>query len=370
LQNHYPKNSSTPVFSSGISFGTGRVKNLIWFESRFFLFQKTIFAAFFNSKQVMIKILANDGIHPDGRLLLEEADYIVDDDKIAQDDLPERIAEYDVLIVRSATKVTKAVIDGGKKLKVIARGGVGLDNIDLEYAQAKGIQVYNTPMASSRAVAELAFGHIFTLARMFQRSNRELASGGDFKKLKKAFETGFQIKGKTLGIVGFGRIGQELAKIALGIGMSVRAHDPFVNDAEIQILLNDYSDIKLGVKVRTEPLDKVIRESDFISFHIPGINKPLITAEELAKMKTGVFLINTARGGVIEEEALLAALDSGKVAGAGLDVFENEPTPREQLLRHPLVSCTPHIGASTVEAQSYIGMELADKILAFFGDDK
>ena len=318
----------------------------------------------------MIKILANDGIHPDGRLLLEEADYIVDDDKIAQEDLPERIAEYDVLIVRSATKVTKAVIDGGKKLKVIARGGVGLDNIDLEYAQAKGIQVYNTPMASSRAVAELAFGHIFTLARMFQRSNRELATGGDFKKLKKAFETGFQIKGKTLGIVGFGRIGQELAKIALGIGMSVRAHDPFVNDAEIPILLNDYSDIKLGVKVRTEPLDKVIRESDFISFHIPGINKPLITADELAKMKTGVFLINTARGGVIEEEALLAALDSGKVAGAGLDVFENEPTPREQLLRHPLVSCTPHIGASTVEAQSYIGMELADKILAFFGDDK
>lgn len=318
----------------------------------------------------MVKILANDGIHPDGRLLLEEANYIVDEDKIPQDELAERIAEYDVLIVRSATKVNKAVIDGGKNLKIIARGGVGLDNIDLEYAQSKGIQVFNTPMASSRAVAELATGHMFALSRMLNRSNRELPSGGDFKKLKKAYETGFQIKGKTLGIVGFGRIGQELAKIALGIGMSVRAHDPYVNDAEIGIQLNDFEDLKLCVKIRTESLDKVLRESDFISFHIPGSGKAAITAAELAKMKNGVFLINTARGGVIDEEALLAALDSGKVAGVGLDVYENEPTPREALLKHPNVSCTPHIGASTVEAQSYIGMELADKIIAFFGDDK
>lgn len=318
----------------------------------------------------MVKILANDGIHPDGRLLLEEADYIVEEDKIPQEVLAERIADYDVLIVRSATKVTKAVIDGGKNLKIIARGGVGLDNIDLEYAQQKGIQVFNTPMASSRAVAELAIAHLFSLSRMLQRSNRELATGGDFKKLKKAYETGFQIKGKTIGIVGFGRIGQEVAKIALGLGMSVRAHDPFVQDAEVGIQLNDFEDLKLCVKISTESLDKILRESDFISFHIPGSGKAAITAVELAKMKNGVFLINTARGGVIDEEDLLAALDSGKVAGVGLDVFENEPTPREALLKHPNVSCTPHIGASTVEAQSYIGMELADKILAFFGDDK
>ena len=318
----------------------------------------------------MVKILANDGIHPDGRLLLEEADYIVDEDKIPQEELAERIADYDVLIVRSATKVTKAVIDGGKNLKVIARGGVGLDNIDLEYAQSKGIQVFNTPMASSRAVAELAAAHMFAMSRMLNRSNRELPAGGDFKKLKKAYETGFQIKGKTLGIVGFGRIGQELAKIALGIGMSVRAHDPFVQEAEIGIQLNDFEDLKFCVRIRTESLDKILRESDFISFHIPGSGKAAITADELAKMKNGVFLINTARGGVIDEEALLAALDSGKVAGVGLDVYENEPTPKEALLKHPNVSCTPHIGASTVEAQSYIGMELADKILAFFGDDK
>ena len=318
----------------------------------------------------MIKILANDGIHPDGRLLLEEADYLVEEDKIPQEELIDRIGEYDVLIVRSATKVTKAVIEAGKNLKVIARGGVGLDNIDLEYAQSKGIEVYNTPMASSRAVAELAMAHLFSLARMLQRSNRELASGGDFKKLKKAYETGFQIKGKTLGIVGFGRIGQEVAKIALGIGMHVRAHDPFVQEAEIGIQLHAFDDLRLGVKIRTEPLDRVLRESDFITFHIPGSGKASITADELAKMKKGVFLINTARGGVIDEEALLSALDSGKVAGVGLDVFENEPSPREALLRHPNVSCSPHIGASTVEAQSYIGMALADKILAFFGDDK
>lgn len=316
----------------------------------------------------MVKILANDGIHPDGKLLLEEASYIVNEEKIPQDQLVERIGEYDVLIVRSATKVTREVIEAGKNLKIIARGGVGLDNIDLEYAQSKGIEVYNTPMASSRAVAELALGHLFGLTRMLQRSNRELATGGDFKKLKKAYETGFQLRGKTLGIIGFGRIGQEVAKMALGLGMSVRAHDPFVQEAEVGIQLNNFEDLKINVRVRTESFERVIRESDFITLHLPGGGHPIITTAELAKMKDGVFLINTARGGLIEEEALLAALDSGKVGGAGLDVFENEPSPREALLKHPLVSCSPHIGASTLEAQSYIGMELADKIIAFFGD--
>lgn len=318
----------------------------------------------------MVKILANDGIHPDGRLLLEEASYLVNEEKVPQDQLVNHIGEYDVLIVRSATKVTREVIEAGKNLKIIARGGVGLDNIDLEYAQSKGIEVYNTPMASSRAVAELTLGHLFSLARMLQRSNRELASGGDFKKLKKAYETGFQMRGKTMGIIGFGRIGQEVAKMALGLGMSVRAHDPFVQEAEVGIQLNNYEDLKLNVRVRTEPFERVIRESDFITLHLPGGGQPIVTAAELAKMKDGVILINTARGGLIDETALLAALESGKVGGAGLDVFENEPTPREALLKHPLVSCSPHIGASTQEAQAYIGMELADKIIAYFGDDK
>lgn len=318
----------------------------------------------------MVKILANDGIHPDGKLLLEEANYQVITDKIPQDELADRIGEFDVLIVRSATKVTRAIIDAGKNLKVIARGGVGLDNIDVEHAKSKGIPVYNTPKASSRAVAELTFGHLFSLARMLQRSNRELSTGGDFKKLKKAYETGFQLRGKTLGILGFGRIGQEVAQMALGLGMDVRAHDPFVAEAEIDIHLSRYPDMNLGVRIRTEPFEQVINESDFITLHLPGGGGPIITAAEIEKMRTGVILLNTARGGVIEEEALLQALNSGKVGGAGLDVFENEPTPREALLKHPRVSCSPHIGASTMEAQSYIGMELADKIIAFFGDDK
>ncbi len=318
----------------------------------------------------MVKILVNDGIHPDGQLLLEEASYQVDTDKIAQEQLASRIGEYDVLIVRSATKVTKEVIDAGKNLKIIARGGVGLDNIDVEHAQSKGIQVFNTPMASSRAVAELAFAHLFAMSRMLHRSNLEMATGGDFKKLKKNYESGVQVKGKTIGIVGFGRIGQEVAKMALGMGMKVLAHDPYVQEAEVTIQLASYPDLKWCVKVQTESMDKVLRESDYLTFHIPGSGKPSVSAVELGKMKDGVFLINAARGGVIDESALLDALNSGKVAGAGLDVFENEPSPREDLLKHPSVSCTPHIGASTVEAQSYIGMELADKIIAFFGDDK
>lgn len=318
----------------------------------------------------MVKILANDGIHPDGRLLLEEANYIVDEDKIPQEALVDRIGEYDVLIVRSATKVTRTVIDAGKNLKVIARGGVGLDNIDVEYAQSKGILVFNTPNASSRAVAELSFGHIFALSRMIHLSNRELAAGGDFKKLKKNFETGAQLRGRTLGIVVFGRIGQEVAKIGLGIGMQVRAHDPFVHEAEVGLQFHSFPDLKINVTIRTESLDKILRESDYITLHLPGTGSAVIGPAEIAKMRNGVFLINTARGGVIDENALLEALESGQVGGAGLDVYENEPTPKEALLRHPRVSCTPHIGASTIEAQSFIGMELADKILAFFGDDK
>lgn len=318
----------------------------------------------------MIKILVNDGIHPDGRLLLEEAEYEVSEDKIPQDQLADHIHEYDVLIVRSATKVTKAIIDAGVNLKVIARGGVGLDNIDVEHAEAKGIMVFNTPAASSRAVAELAISHIFALSRRLHVSNRDLATG-DFKKLKKSYESGSQVFGKKLGIIGFGRIGQELARIGLGLGMKVIAHDPFVNDAEIKLLLSDHSDIKLGVKISTVGMDELLKTADIISVHIPfSGGKAVLGADEIARMKDGVLLINTARGGTIDEDALLAALATGKIGGVGLDVFENEPSPRAALLSHPKISVSPHIGASTQEAQGYIGMELADKILSFFGDDK
>ncbi len=318
----------------------------------------------------MIKILANDGIHPDGKLLLEEADYLVETDKIAQEDLPKHIGEYDVLIVRSATKVTKEVLDAAKKLKIIGRGGVGLDNIDVEYAKSKGVEVFNTPKASSRAVAELAMAHFFTMTRFLHRSNNELPNGGDFKKLKKAYEKGVQMRGKKMGIIGFGRIGQEVGKMALALGLDVIAHDPFVQDAELDIKINQFPDVRLVVRIETTSLDKLLAESDFITLHLPGIGKPVITEKEIAKMKNGVFLVNTARGGSIDENALLEALNNGKVAGVGLDVFENEPSPRADLLRHPNVSASPHIGANTMEAQSYIGMELADKILNFFGADK
>jgi D-3-phosphoglycerate dehydrogenase len=318
----------------------------------------------------MIKILANDGIHSDGKLLLEEASYQVITDKVSQDDLIDKIGEYDVLIVRSATKVNRAVIDAAKKLKVIARGGVGLDNIDVEYAKSKGIEVYNTPKASSRAVAEMALAHLLALARMLHLSNREMGEGGDFKKLKKAYAAGFQLHGKTLGIIGFGRIGQEVAKMALGLGMEVLAHDPMVPEKEIGIQLYRYNDLQLNVRLQTVPFDRVIQNADFITFHLPGAGKHIISAKEISQMKNGVILINTARGGVIDETALLEALESGKVGGAGLDVFEDEPTPKKALLKHQKVSCSPHIGGSTLEAQSYIGMELADKIIAYFGDDK
>ncbi len=319
----------------------------------------------------MIKILANDGIHPDGKTLLEEANYQVDTDKVAQADLMEVLPSYDVIIVRSETKVRKDLIDACPNLKVIARGGVGIDNIDADYAREKGIQVYNTPAASSQAVAELVFSHMFNLARFVNRSNRELvAEGANFNALKKAYSKGIQLRGKTLGIVGFGRIGQEVARIGLGMGMVILASDPVVDEVEIAINLYKSDEMRLSVSLETTDFETVLTKSDFLTFHVPGIGRALLGEAELARMKKGSYVINTARGGIIEEQALLAALNSGHIAGAGLDVFDNEPTPMAELLHHPNVSVTPHIGASTLEAQANIGLELADKILAFFGDDK
>ncbi|RMG81773.1 MAG: 3-phosphoglycerate dehydrogenase [Bacteroidetes bacterium] len=318
----------------------------------------------------MIRILVNDGIHPDGKLLLEDAGFEVVTDKIAQEDLPRELPKFDAIIVRSATKVRKDLIDQCPNLKVIARGGVGLDNIDVEYAQSKGITVMNTPAASSQSVAELAFAHMFTLARFLHQSNRDMPQKGDtdFKNLKKAYSKGMQLRGKTLGIVGFGRIGQETARIGLGLGMTVMPVDLVINRAEIGINVYKSSDVSMKVRVETVKMDEMLAKADFISLHVPGGSKPLIGREEFAKMKDGVIVINTARGGTIDEEALLEAIESGKVAGAGLDVFENEPTPRKALLNHNRISVTPHIGASTNEAQRNIGLELADKIIAFFSE--
>lgn len=314
----------------------------------------------------MIRILANDDIHPDGKLLLEEAGYEVITDKIAQSELADKIGQFDVLLVRSATKVTREIIDAGKKLKVIGRGGVGMDNIDVDYAKSKGIKVINTPKASSRAVAEMAFAHIFSLARYLHNCNRELPNG-DFKSLKKTFGEGTQVSGRNLGIIGFGRIGQEVAKMGLGLGMKIYAYDPYVQQADIGIQLGEDTALKLCITIQTISMEKLLRNSDIITIHVGG-SQPIIGQKEVDMMRDGVTLINTARGGVIDEDVLIAGLNSGKIAGAGIDVFANEPDPRRDLISHPLVSVTPHTGAGTLQAQSYIGMELADEIITFYGD--
>jgi D-3-phosphoglycerate dehydrogenase len=319
----------------------------------------------------MIKILVNDGIHPDGKLLMEEANYHVDINHIPQDELAAKLPEYDAIIVRSATKVRKDLIDLCPNLKVIARGGVGMDNIDVEYARSKGIKVINTPKASSQSVAELVIAHMFSLSRFLHRSNRDMAKNGatEFKKLKKQYSKGIQLRGKTLGIVGFGRIGQEAARLALGLGMRVLAYDLFDREVGIELVTPDVDSVAFTLKVETQSLEKVLTKSDFITIHVPSTDKPVIGAEEIAKMKDGVFLVNTSRGGTIDEDALLNALNEDKVAGVALDVFVNEPTPRADLLDHPKISVTPHIGASTLEAQRNIGLELADAFIEVFGEN-
>jgi D-3-phosphoglycerate dehydrogenase len=310
------------------------------------------------------RILANDGIDAKGKEILEKAGYTVDTDKVPQEKLAEAINshKYIALTVRSATKVRRDLIDACPGLKVIGRGGVGMDNIDVDYARGKGIHVINTPAASSHSVAELIFAHFFGMVRFLHQSNREMPSKGgtEFEALKKKYAKGIELKGKTLGIIGFGRIGQEVAKIGLGIGMKVIAHDPFLTEALIELDIHGHSPIKL--KIETLSMDKILEEADFITLHVPG--GKVISNDQFAIMKNGVFLANASRGGVIDENDLIEALNSGKVAGAALDVFVNEPQPMKDLLSHEKISLTPHIGAATEEAQERIGIELAEKIIS------
>lgn len=318
----------------------------------------------------MKKILANDGIDKSGQVLLEQAGFQVITEKVAQEELEKYINKesIDAILVRSATTVRKDLIDACSSIKLIGRGGVGMDNIDVQYARDKGLEVINTPGASSQSVAELVFGHMFTMARFLDDSNRMMPVSGikDFAVLKKKYAKGVELRGKTLGIIGFGRIGQSVASYAIGCGMKVLAYDPFIAEAEIGIDLVGHGKIKVVVKTGT--LDELLSESDFISLHVPKQKdgSAVIGENEIAKMKSNVFLVNAARGGVIDEEALIKALDNGKVMHAALDVFENEPTPDEKLLKHPKISLTPHIGAATNEAQDRIGVELAEKIIAYF----
>lgn len=310
------------------------------------------------------KILANDGIDAVGKGLLEKAGFTVVTEKVEQANIASEINDkgYVAVTVRSASKIRKDIIDACPGLKVIARGGVGMDNIDVEYARSKGINVINTPAASSNSVAELVFAHLFNAARFLYDSNRHMPNSGEdkFDDLKKKYAKGIELRGKTMGIVGFGRIGQTVAKMALGLGMKVLAFDPFVTDAKIDIEI-DGNEKAASVSIKTVGMDKVIQNSDYITFHVPG--GKLITRHEIASMKNGVILVNTARGGVINEDDLLEALNSGKVSHACLDVFENEPRPSIAILKHPKISLTPHIGAATNEAQERIGVELAEKLI-------
>lgn len=315
-----------------------------------------------------MKILANDGISALGKQLLEEAGYIVITDKVAQEDLAKAVNEQgiEIVLVRSATTVRKEVIDACPGLKLIGRGGVGMDNIDVAYAREKGLTVINTPASSSQSVAELVMGQLFSLSRFLQDSFKNMESG-DFSTLKKKYAKGVELRGKTLGIIGFGRIGQSLASYALGIGMDVIAIDQTAYEVEIPVKVANQT---LSIKIATQTdLKVVLGQLDYISIHVPkqADGSAVITSAEFALMKKGVRIANAARGGVIDENDLIEALSNGTVSGCALDVFDNEPNPRKELLSNPKIACTPHIGAATVEAQDRIGEELAQLIIGQFG---
>jgi len=311
-----------------------------------------------------MKVLANDGISQSGIDALQPKGFEVITTNVAQEQLISYINEnkITVLLVRSATTARKDLVDSCPSLKIIGRGGVGMDNIDVDYAREKGLKVINTPASSSASVAELVFAHLYGGVRFLHDSNRNMPLEGEsnFKGLKKAYAKGIELRGKTIGIIGFGRIGQEVAKIALGVGMRVIAADKFMETATVQVALFDGQTVDVDIKIQSQ--ESLLAESDFVSLHVPAQKDYVIGANEFNQMKDGAAIVNAARGGVIDEVALLKALDSGKLSFAGLDTFEEEPKPAMQVLMHPKVSLTPHIGAATGEAQDRIGEELAQQI--------
>lgn len=319
----------------------------------------------------MKKILVNDGIHARGKEMLEQAGFEVDLNTIPQDELLGKLNDYDAILVRSATKVRQDLIDACPNIKLIGRGGVGMDNIDVDYARSKGVEVINTPAASSNSVAELVFAHLLSSIRFLNKTNREMAntSFGRFKELKKETSKGQELFGKTIGIIGFGRIGRETARIAIGAGMNVVAHDPFIKEKSMPIELSlhpNFNSATITIDVPLVDKESLLKQSDFVSLHIPGGGQTVIGAPELSIMKDGAVLINCARGGVVDEIAMQAALESGKLSAAGIDVFETEPPVNMDFFTRDDVSLSPHIGAATSEAQARIGEELAQKIIAYF----
>lgn len=313
-----------------------------------------------------MKILANDGISKSGIEALEKAGFEVITTKVAQEQVANFVNKNNIsiILVRSATKVRKDIIDACPSLKIIGRGGVGMDNIDVEYAKSKGIHIINTPASSSESVAELVFAHLFTGVRFLHDSNRNMPLEGDtnFDGLKKAYANGIELRGKTLGIIGMGRTGQATAKMAIGLGMKVIYSDTDVPKTDIKIFFFDGQSISISLASQT--LESLFQKSDFISLHVPAQDTYVIGEKELEMMKDGVGIVNCARGGAIDEVALVKALDSDKVSFAGLDVYENEPNPEIAILMNPKISLTPHIGAATEEAQDRIGIELAHQIIS------
>jgi D-3-phosphoglycerate dehydrogenase len=297
-----------------------------------------------------MRILITDGIERAGAEILLKAGFELTQKALTPEELLEVIGGFDAIIVRSATKVTAEVIDAGTHLKVIARGGVGLDNIDVQHAQRKGITVLNTPKASSISVAELTIAHLMSLGRFLPMSNITMRNK---QWPKKEFSAGIEVTGKTLGIIGLGNIGREVARRALGLMMNVVAHDINVASTDLN--------------VRLVSKDELLRIADYITVHVPyeKAKGPVISAADFAKMKNGVILINCARGGVVVQKDLLDALNSRKVLYAGMDVFEHEPPTLDEfdLINHPRVSVSPHIGASTREAQDRVGVEIAEKVV-------
>ncbi|GAB5475604.1 MAG: D-2-hydroxyacid dehydrogenase [Maribacter sp.] len=313
-----------------------------------------------------MKILANDGISQSGITALQEAGFEVLTTTVAQEQLVNFINENNIvgLLVRSATKVRTDIIDNCPTLKLIGRGGVGMDNIDVTYAKEKGLHVINTPAASSASVAELVFAHLFGGVRFLYDANRNMPLDGDtkFKELKKSYAKGIELRGKTLGVIGFGRIGQATAKIALGVGMKVIYSDPYIDSATVEVPFFDGQSVSFEFKSTDK--QALLGEADFVTVHVPAQKEYVVGKSEIALMKEGAAIVNAARGGVIDEVALVDALENKKLSFAGLDVFESEPNPEVKILMNPNISLTPHIGAATGEAQDRIGMELATQIMA------
>ena len=315
-----------------------------------------------------MRILINDGMHPKGVQLLKDAGHDVDTNFILQEELTAKLNSYDAVLVRSATKIRKELIDQSPNLKLIGRGGVGLDNIDVSYAKEKGIAVFNTPAASTRSVAELAIAHLFGIVRSLPMVNKKMAVDGinDFKSLKKTASKGIELEGKTLGLIGFGRIAKETASIALGCGMKIIAFDPYISEGDVPVKLHPSYDNNYKINVKTTTKEEVLAESDFISLHIPGGQGYVLDAPEFEQMKDGVGIVNCARGGTISENALIEAINSEKVKYVATDVFENEPPTDDMILRIDNVGLSPHIGASTQEAQERVGVQLAKSVIEYF----